>query len=653
MSRFLNATPGIKLLIPAVIAIVISIFIAPIPHALALSGIGVIIIIISYLIPEKHEYNLRWLFSAGAMIAIFFIFAHLTQTKQEAVRHQFSESKESYIGTLYDYPQEKNKSFACDIKITYPIKKNIVLYFQKDSILRELEPGMEIVFYTTLQPFKNFGNPDDFDYAGFMHNKGFSGSGYVPSTDWTKTNRTKSNLKTFALKSRQKALELYRNLNLSDDAYSFISALTLGYKQDLTGELKEAFRTSGTSHVLAVSGLHVGVVYMAISFIFSFLGKRRNHMIIKQILIILALWSYALLTGMSPSVMRATIMLTIMALAVALNEDTYHYNTLSITAFLILLFNPLYLLDVGFQMSFAAVIAILFFNQKISKLYQPKNKIIKYIWSLFTVSTSAQLGVFPIALYYFGTFPTYFFISNMVIVPLVGLIIYAMLPVLIITPFANIGFEIFNHIFNICQWILKTLIDIVIKTVYIIESLPLAQISEISITTIQLFSLLISIYAFFLFLERKRANHLIAALSSILILTTSVTISKVKPSENKFVVFNTPNYSDIGLFVNNKRLYPPFGQNNFLPIKDKRVLHLSQNIPFNYEIDNRIKIDVLILSDDKAFSINGLARLFDINTIVFDNTLPQYLKNRWQKECATLGIITHDVSQDGAFIIKL
>ena len=90
-----------------------------------------------------------------------------------------------------------------------------------------------------------------------------------------------------------------------------------------------------------------------------------------------------------------------------------------------------------------------------------------------------------------------------------------------------------------------------------------------------------------------------------------------------------------------------------MPIKDKRVLHLSQNIPFNYEIDNRIKIDVLILSDDKAFSINGLARLFDINTIVFDNTLPQYLKNRWQKECATLGIITHDVSQDGAFIIKL
>lgn len=641
------------MLIPAVGAVLVSTHVGYTPYPIAVFGIGTGLIVASFFVPHKHQFKTRWFFGIGLFISIFSLFSYLTQFKQEEPAFDFSGERENFIGTIDGIPQEKNRSYACNIKISHPAKKKIVLYLQKESEAANLQPGQEIVFHAQVQPFRNFGNPDDFDYARFMTNKGFSGTAFVSSKEWRTTGREIRNLQISALQLRMRAIEFYRNFEFSHDAHSFLSALTLGHKQDLTNELVEAFRASGTSHVLAVSGLHVGIVYLVFAFIFSFLGKSRKSLLLREILIITALWMYAMLTGLSPSVIRAAIMLTIVSIGIARNKRGFTYNTLAVAAFILLAYNPLYLFDIGFQMSFGAVISILFFGSAIGELYEPKRKFGIYAWDLFAVSTSAQLGIFPISLYYFGTFPTYFFIANMIIVPIVGLIIHFTLATAALVLLKGGGFIFFNLLFAISRWILKLLIDIVLHTVYLIESLPYSQITESYVTIPQMLLIISFTAILFLFLKHKRARQLITLEAFTLLFVLSVIQTKFNSDQNKFVVFNTPNRSEIGFYTNKKRVHDGIGRNGFVPVQSKRILLLSENLSGSFHAEEKARVDILILSEDETFAIENLNRLFHIGTIVFDSSTPQSVRNKWLRECRELGISAHDVSQHGAFVVNL
>lgn len=653
MNDFISKIPFFRLLLPAVMAIIISHFVFEIPYPWLISIAGACVMTLSYFVSSKKNFRLRWLFGVGLFVFVFGLFAGTFQLRNEQVAFAFPDKTAVYIGTVLDIPQEKPRSFACNVKITYPVSKKVVVYLQKENEERSISPGEEIIFSAQIQPFKNFGNPDDFDYARFMQNKGFSGSTYLPSASWKTTGREHVDLYVSAQRFRKVALNFYRSFELTEDEYSFITALSLGYKHELTDELQEAFRASGTSHVLAVSGLHVGIVYFIFAFLFSFLGKSGKRFVLRQILIIVALWSYAFLTGLSPSVLRATIMLTIASVGFATGNKGFTYNTLAATAFGLLAYNPFNLFDVGFQMSFTAVLAILFFNPFFKRLYDPRHKAKKYIWELFTVSCSAQLGVFSIALYYFGTFPTYFFIANMLIVPAIGLIIYACIPMIFITLMRSLDFIVIELLFYIFRFIFKILINLVLYVVYFIESIPYSQFKDSYISAMQLFLLLIIVVTVFRFFSRKSATQLIAVLTCSLLFISTFVHAKLTREPDKFVVFNKSGVSDIGLFVNRKRVYPNFETNGFIPHPEMKILRLSENIFSNFDTETQLEVDVLILSTDRRFSISRLNNVFHPRQIVLDSSLPQYVKNRLADECVDLGISFHDVARDGAYFINL
>lgn len=653
MNDFISKIPFLRLLLPAVISIIVSAFLIDIPFPRAICAAGAGVIILSYFIkPDKKEFTYRWIFGVGLFIFLFGLFAVLFRHKKVETEFSFADKPIACIGTVVDIPQEKPRSFACNVKITYPVNKKVIVYLQKEDKARNINPGDEIIFVARIQPFKNFGNPDDFDYARSMRNKGFSGSSYLPSANWSATGKENISLYVLAQKFRKSALEFYRLFELDADAYSFISALTLGYKHDLTNELQEAFRASGTSHVLAVSGLHVAIIYAIFTLLFSFLGKTGRKFIIKQFLIIVALWFYAFLAGLSPSVLRATIMLTIASVGFAEGKKGFTYNTLAAAAFFILFFSPMSLFDVGFQMSFTAVFAILYFNPAINNLYQPKNKIKKYIWNLFTVSTSAQLGVFPIALYYFGSFPTYFFIANMLVVPMIGIIIYACIPMIIIVLLKQFDFVVFDWLFQVFGWILKLLISFVLKVVHFIETIPYAQLSDNHISAFQMILLLIIMITVFRFFSRKRASQLIAVLACSLLFVSTFTSAQLSQKLRQLAVFNKAEFSDIGLFINEKRHYFDIKDNGFIPHPTKSILRLSENIYRQAETDNPLKTDIIILSQDRTFSIRQLIKIFQPEQIVLDSSLPQYVRTKLLRECEKLGISVHDVTQDGAYLIN-
>lgn len=653
MSLQTSAIPSIKLLAPVVLSILVTTLIISIPYPLYLSLIGIALMIGSYFIPESHEYSLRWLFSAGSMWTLFFITAYQTQTIQESTKLEIESQQTNYIGTIEDFGVEKNKTYAFNIKVKYPIQKRIIGYFEKDDKINLLGPGSTVILHTRLSSFKNFNNPDDFNYAGYMNSKGFSGTAYISSQNWSTTEKKERSIKHWTLQQRRKAINFLKDQQLDKDATSLITALTLGYKEDLSSDLKNAFRASGTSHVLAVSGLHVGIIYTILSFLVSFIGKQSRLYKLRQIVIIILLWLYAIMTGLSPSIIRATIMLTIIIANTFFSGRTYSFNTLFFTAFLILLFSPLSLYDIGFQMSFSAVFAILFFGPTLRKVWTPRFKIGQYIWSLFIISIAAQLGVFPIALFHFGTFPTYFFIANIAIIPLISLTVYTLIPLFFIAPFINKGYLWIQQIQSALQWLIKMITNRTIQITYWIESLPHAQLDNVNINILQALSIILITYYLFIFIKDKKPRQLITLLSLILFTSISFTVTTIRRTPPQLVIFNTPDSCDIALYVKNRRHYFEYPQNGFLPIKNKRILLLSENNFSLVKSNRQLHTDYLIVSNDPTFSIKKLNKLFSPKKIILDNTIPWHIKNKWINDTKALGIACHDIDQDGAFIINL
>lgn len=649
----LSRAPYAKLLIPALTSILVSTYTeARLPFIIA-GIIGFAVIIASNLIPIKHKYQYRWMFGAGLFGILFSIFAFSNTINKAESELNFTAIDQHYIATVNSIAQEKPKTIAVDLRTTYPEKKKVVAYFQKDIEARNLTPGDEVVFYSTIQPFKNLNNPGDFDYERYMNNKGYAGSTYISENSWDRTGRINYNITTLSQQFRLKALKRYEKYDLSSEAFSFLSALTLGYKDDLSQEVKESFQASGTSHILAVSGMHVAIVYAVLAFVLSFITKIFRRKSIMYYLIIIALWIYASLTGMSPSVVRATIMLTIALWGLATSNRVDSYNILAASAFYILLLKPLQLYDVGFQMSFAAVLSILYFNPRIGRLVEPQSKFLKYIWGLATLSISAQIGVLPITLYYFGTFPTYFFIANILIVPAIAIVVYTLVTLLTVSTLLILKIDFFTTITSSIKWVLEQIVSYILKTASIIESLPASQIQDIQFTGFQVLISASIIISAILFSKNKKPKYAIVLLSFILIFTSSVSLSHLKPNDNYIVVYNTPGRNDISLLIDNKKQALSYKSNGFIPHNSKSILILSDNYLINEEHIHKMSIDILIISNDKTFSIDNINKYFTYNTIIFDSSLPQYIKDRWAKECEVQNIVFHDVSHKGAYFIKI
>lgn len=653
MNAFIGKTPFLRLLLPVITGIVLGLlFPVGISDALGLSILGLLLMLLSYFIGDENQYKHRWVFGAGVCLFLCSLSILQYRTHEKESQFVFPEVSQYYTGTVLDIPEVKPRSIACNVKTSYPFQRKIKLYLAQDPAARELKPGDEILFYARLQPFRNFGNPDDFDYVRFMKIKGFTGSAYISEINWKKTGRQSHAIPVQAQRLRERALHMYRSLISDKETCAFISALTLGYKADLSDDLQEAFRASGTAHVLAVSGLHVGIIYGVINLLLSFLGKSGRRYILRQWLIILLLWLYVFVAGGSASVVRATIMLSIFCLGNMQHMKGFTYNTLAAAAFFILIFHPFSLFDVSFQMSFGAVVAILYFQPKLQALYAPKNRAFKYVWDLFTVSTAAQLGVFPLVLYYFGTFPTWFFITNLLVVPLIGIIIYAALALITIgsVPVFHTGFT--EVVPSVLQWMVETLSGITLRIVYIAESLPFSQLSNSYISWVQLLLLFTFIFLFAQFLFTHQSRPLIIALTSFFVFQLTIIHGKIGQSVPQLVVFNQTGRSEISLYVNGKRRFLEIPENGILSHPGKRILRLSDRSMAGFQAESPFQADILILSENAFFSMEQLLNLFNPSVIVLDSSIPRRAATRMNAECQQLGIYVHDVTQKGAFSVN-
>ena len=317
-----------------------------------------------------------------------------------------------------------SKYYVEILKVNSKATKGIALLQLKKDSLHLLLKADEI--YTTtavFTPIKLSPNPDQFNYKDYLEKQGVYHQFYSSNNSSILLDNSIHTLNGYAAKLRNTINEKLDKYNFSKDELAIINALLLGQRQDITKSIYDSYTNAGAIHILAVSGLHIGIILLILNLLFKPIENIKNGTIIKTIFILLLLWGYAFIAGASASVIRATTMFSIVTIAWNLKRITNVYNTLITSIFIILLIKPLFLFDVGFQLSYSAVFAIVAFQPLIAKLWNPKSKFINFFWQTFSVTLAAQFGVLPLSLYYFNQFPSLFWLSNLVVIPVLGFIL--------------------------------------------------------------------------------------------------------------------------------------------------------------------------------------------------------------------------------------
>ncbi|WP_373518085.1 ComEC/Rec2 family competence protein [Pricia sp.] len=300
----------------------------------------------------------------------------------------------------------------------------LLLSFPLDSLAEKLEADDELIVYTELSVINPPLNPHQFDYQNYLEGLGISNQMRLHGNDFLTTQNPERTMYGMAARFRNQIITNLKKAHFGKEELGIIQALLLGQRNEISEETYDSYKNAGAVHILAVSGLHIGIILLLLQFLLRPLERLPKGKTIKLILIVGLLWGFALLAGLSASVVRAVTMFSFVAYALYLNRPGNTFNILALSMFFILLIiDPLLIVQVGFQMSYAAVFAIVWMYPLLERLWHPKNRIIRYFWQLLSVSIAAQLGVLPISLFYFHQFPGLFFISNLLIVPALGLIL--------------------------------------------------------------------------------------------------------------------------------------------------------------------------------------------------------------------------------------
>lgn len=428
-----------------------------------------------------------------------------------------------------DYLVQLTSEFVEDSII--PLDEKIHFRGFDSTINHQLKPGSTLLFKGALRKIENMGNPGEFDYKKYMANQNI----YYHITcfkGYTVTPRKKQSIKIAANNLRSTLISKFQEYQISTKSISLLSALTLGDKTQLSRETKDSFANSGAMHVLAVSGLHVGILFFLFNFLLNFLLPKHRFKIFKLILIILILWFYAFITGLAPSVMRSGIMFTIIAIGSNLKRKGNIYNSIGTSALILMIIEPKVIFEVGFQLSYLALIAIVFFQPRIANLLKIKNILLRKLWQLTSVSLAAQIGTAPIALYYFHQFPVYFWLSNLIVIPAAAIILYSTFLFFIISGIPFLAGKL--------AFILDEFISFVMRSIQLISQFPNSVIDNVYISNSSLITiyLLLIFVIFYIFHQHKK--YIFYMLASLCLFFSSVLFSNMQLLNNrKLIIYKT------------------------------------------------------------------------------------------------------------------
>ena len=567
-----------------------------------------------------------------------------------------------------------------------PVTGKMLVSFQKDEQASKLNYGDELILENRLLEIPSKKNPGAFDYKKYMARKNIFLQTFLKKGQWVSTGKNSGNLLiSQSIDMRNTLLSLLAQAQLKGDELAVASALVIGHTDKLDPDLQSAYAQTGAMHILSVSGLHVGIVFVAFNTVLFFLKKFRYGVYIKAILLILFLWFYAFISGLSPSVMRSATMFSFIICGKSFRRNSTVYNTIFASALLLLVFNPSYLMEVGFQLSYTAVLGIVIIQPVLSDFFKTTNRILKQLVSIITVSIAAQIATFPLSIYYFHMFPNYFVLTNLIAIPLSTVIIYSGIIMMVFSgsPFLlNNLSSIFSHgiylLNNSIRWISR---------------IPFAITEGIFINPIQLFILYLGIILLILFLYKRKVKYFYLLLGSLILLLGTQLVSEIQTNrQRKFVVYAVPDagmmefiyakehvvlsnhfdklsnsatghlksyWMELGLktplfahdFFKTETVYVRGG---YIQFYDKRIVMLcnEKSTEQLYKMNDSMKVDYVVLSETPGLSIKEIRTVYHPCCIILDSSNKPYRIKQWENECIRLKQPFYSVMKSGAFQVE-
>ncbi len=683
-SHSLQKIPFVRFLIPLIAGIMLNTFGSDLESCPLFFVLAALLSAFGFLTKKQSlAFRFRWTFGLGTTFFFFALGMFLSSNKQNSLKIPSANDnhEQLFLAEIIENPQERANSIQCLVTLSYldenkteikrdskPVKA--ILYIRKDSASAKLQYGNTLLISHNFASHAKTLNPEEFNYEEYLHKKGISTSIYISPGKWQLLfSQNKFSLFNKAQQIQLKLMSVYRDFGITGEEFAVLSALTLGNKEYIDEDLRSSYSATGATHILAVSGMHVGVVCFVFKFILGFFFKGNRFLFLKPAILISALWGYAFITGLSPSVVRATVMFSFVSVGMLLQRKSLIYNTISASAFLMLLYNPFYLFDVGFQLSYVAVLFIVFFQPHIYRLFHFNNLIADKTWNLFAVSIAAQLGTFPFAVYYFHQFPNYFWLSGFVVIPAAAVIIYLSIALFALSWFPFLG--------NILAFMLNWVLKIMNFTIRLIEELPFAQFREICFEPYDLFFIYASLLLLAFYLTFKHYRYAALFIGCLLIYFSADTVDYyLKTNRKMFIVYNIPNVSAVNKIENGKNLLyyqgdfqevqkrsgnfwiknrapkPELITDSYFTIGSKKAFVLTDNFYKKYQTNSPLSIDFLILSNNVPYTISELCGIFRFETLIVDSSNSYYQTKKWKEQCREMNTACYVVKEQGAYLFN-
>lgn len=555
-----------------------------------------------------------------------------------------------------------------------PAKGKVILYFKKDSLPPPLRYGSRIAFTRPLQEIKNAGNPGGFDYKTYCLFNGITHQVYLTAGDYVVLNGLRTSpFDGFLFATRSWVVGLIKKYVPGEKESGLAEALLIGYKDDLDKNLVQAYSNTGVVHIIAISGLHLGLIYWLLLALTKPLKRAKKLLWLRLLLIVSSLWLFSLLAGGGPSVLRSAVMFTALAAGEVLLRRTNVFNTLAFSATVLLCVNPFWLWDVGFQLSYSAVLSIVLFYRPVYNWFTFTNKAVDFLWSLTSVTIAAQLLTLPVSVYHFHQLPLLFLFTNFIAVPLSSVILFGELLLCALFFFAPLA--------RLAGLVLHSLIHWMNAYIERLDGLPFAVWNGLSINLVQTGLLLVFCTAvcYWLMQGSRRFAWTAASAFALFMAIRAVSFGGAG-RQKKLIVYNVPKHTAIDVidgrryaFLGDSALLYDEALRNF-HLQPSRILHRVTPVKARAQIRSFVwegkpvvildesasfvttkpkrPVEVLILSGNPRLYVSNLLDAFAVKQIVIDGSAPAWKAALWKKDCDSLHIACHNVAEDGAFVME-
>ena len=640
-------------------------------------AIGIIVLVVSSFLSRKNNFY-------KIVFGVFTILISFLIGISTCIIHKETYNPKHYTNQIRDYEKnylvglivnEKLKSTPKNNRYISIIKSldgnesfgKVILNIKKTASEKNIAIGTNLKVQSSIYKNRNPFNPNQFDYSRYLENQEVYAQIYADESQ-IRIGKNTATIWSLFSNFRTKIIHNLEISNIKKGELNVLIALIVGQQQDISPEVLKDYQYAGAVHILSVSGLHVGFILLFVSFLLKPIPNSKKGSFIKLLIILISLWVFGILAGLAPSVVRSVAMFSIVAIGNHIRRTVNTYHTLLVSMLIILLFKPSFLFDVGFQLSYLALFFILWLQPILSSIWIPRNKIISYFWDIITVSFAAQIGAMPLSIYYFHQFPGLFFITNLIVLPLLGVIMIVGLIAIIIACFSSVPFFIAKP--------LELLITFLNYIIHRVASFEDFIIKNISFSYEMLWVSYLVILFTILWIKKPSFRRLSIALCCVLLLQGIYIFARYK-SENtdELIVFNVRKSSIITARTNNlvtvysndsilksldnnlaiqSYLVGSFCEisakkklENLLYFKNKKILIIDSSTVYL----KNIKPDILIITNSPKLNFERLLSIWKPEQVIVDGSNFKSYIQKWEATCRKEKIPFHNTNEKGFYKI--